>query len=177
MERDGLSGVSLSSLFSVEDIVREHALERRVEQTGLHNLCLCLLHGLPYVLLLSSEHPYGEVTGAYPASPLQFRYLATICDLHSLVLLDATLELARSTSHEDATMVDDGHPIAQLIGLCEVVGAEEDGLPFGLQVHDQFVHGGPCERIKTCGGLVEEEDIGIIDHGSRKGDTAGHALG
>ncbi len=75
-----------------------------------------------------------------------------------------TLQLLRSALAHDDARVDDGDPGGQLVGLFEVLGSEHDGhAVFFVEPHDLVPYGAPRRRVETGGGLIEEENLGLMD--------------
>src|ERR1022692_2473448 len=50
---------------------------------------------------------------------------------------DALLQCGRRVEGEDPAVVHDGYPLAELVGLLHVVGGEQDGLAFAVQLTEQ----------------------------------------
>ncbi len=70
---------------------------------------------------------------------------------------------------------DDAHPVGQLVGLLQVLGGEEDGgAPLVLQRPDLGPDGGPTLGVEAGGGLVQEEDLGVVDEGGGQVEAALH---
>ena len=55
-------------------------------------------------------------------------------------------------------VVDDGEPVAELVGLLHVVGGEQDGLAVGVELAEDLPQGDAALRVEAGGRLVEEED-------------------
>src|SRR5204863_3485316 len=66
-----------------------------------------------------------------------------------------------------APVVDDGDPVAEVLGLLEYVRGEEDGEPlFDLLL--EVVQGVPShQRVEPDGGLVEEEQVHVVHEFAR----------
>jgi hypothetical protein len=61
---------------------------------------------------------------------------------------------------------DDPHPVGQLVGLLQVLGGEEDGgAALALEGPDLGPDRGPALGVEAGGGLVQEEDLGVVDEG------------
>ena len=78
---------------------------------------------------------------------------------------DATLQLGRGADSQDPAPVDDGDPVAELVGLGHVAGREEDGPPGdgrppGAQVAADLAGGA---HIKAERRLVEEQDPRVVE--------------
>ena len=67
-------------------------------------------------------------------------------------------------------MVDDGDPLAELVGLGHVVGREQDGPPGdrGLPGGDQLAHGAGGGDVEAERRLVEEQDPRIVEQAARE---------
>ena len=83
----------------------------------------------------------------------------------------AVLNLARRADGDDAAFVDDGHAVAELLGLFDVVGGEQDGALLAAQVQHELVDFEARLRVEPGGGLVEEEHLGIVEQGQRQGEA------
>jgi hypothetical protein len=73
------------------------------------------------------------------------------------------LEPLRGALGDDAPGVDDRHTVAELVGLLEVLGREEDRGPGGVDAPDLGPDGQPRSRVEAGGRLVEEEHVGRVD--------------
>src|SRR6185312_14664120 len=62
-------------------------------------------------------------------------------------------------------VVDDGHPVAQFVGLFHVVGGEHDCDSFFAQAAHGVPHGDAALRIKPRAWLVEEKNGGVMGNG------------
>lgn len=71
--------------------------------------------------------------------------------------------------------VDDGHPVAELIGLFHVVGGEEDGLAFSVELAQDLPHGNAALGIQPGGGFIEEQHRGPVHDGTGHHQPLGHA--
>ena len=79
------------------------------------------------------------------------------------------LNLARGAHGDDAAFIDDGHAVAELFGLFDVVGGHQDGALLAAQVEDELVDFEAGLRVEAGGGLIEEEDLRVVEHGEREG--------
>ena len=70
---------------------------------------------------------------------------------------DASFQLVRRTFGDDPTVVENGDPIGELVGLIEVLGGEQDRDPVRDQHTDAFPHRAAAARVEPRGGLVEED--------------------
>jgi hypothetical protein len=75
------------------------------------------------------------------------------------VASDLPLELVRCTVRDDLTMVDDGDPVAERVGLFQVVRGEEDGHALVAQPAYLVPHVRPALRVQAGGRLVEEDHL------------------
>ena len=73
----------------------------------------------------------------------------------------ARLELFRCAVRDDASAVDDDHARAHDFHLFEDVRRKNDGL-VGAHALDEIAHFVLLIRIETVGGLVEDENVGIV---------------
>ena len=72
---------------------------------------------------------------------------------------DRRLELGSGVSRaSDAAVVDDGDPVAELVGLLHVVGGEQDRLAVGVELAEDLPQGDAALRVEPGGRLVEEQD-------------------
>ena len=81
----------------------------------------------------------------------------------------ALLNLARRAHGDDAAFVDDGHAVAELLGLFDVVGGQQDGALLAAQVLHQLVDFQARLRVEAGGGLVEEQHLRIVEQRQRQG--------
>src|SRR5438477_336948 len=58
-----------------------------------------------------------------------------------------------------AAVVDDHHPVGQLLGFVELVGGEQHAHAGVAQVADHLTDGEPSLGVDAGGGLVEERDL------------------
>ena len=75
----------------------------------------------------------------------------------------ALLNLARRADGDDAALVDDGHAVAELLGLLDVVGGEQDGALLAAEVLHQLVNLQARLRIEAGRRLVEEQHLRIVE--------------
>src|SRR5699024_128685 len=78
------------------------------------------------------------------------------------------LEVVRGVGGDDAAAIDDDDPVAERVGLIQVVGGQEHGgatlFAEGADVVPQ-VH--PRLGVQTGGGLVQEHQVGVVDEAHR----------
>jgi hypothetical protein len=82
------------------------------------------------------------------------------------VAADAGFEGGGGVFDEDLAVVDDGEAIAELVGLFHVMRGEDDGDALAAKALDGFPHGDAALGIEASGGLVEEEDLGMVGDGA-----------
>ena len=84
------------------------------------------------------------------------------------------LEGRRRALADDAPLVDDGQPIAQLVGFLEVLRGQEDGRPAPVDAAHLLPHGEPAGGVEAGGRLVEEEHLGLVHERRREVQAALH---
>jgi len=67
--------------------------------------------------------------------------------------------------------------IARLVGLLEVLGGEEDRGAGCVDAADLVPDGEPGSRVQSGRGLVEEQDLGLVDERARQIEAALHPSG
>ncbi len=77
----------------------------------------------------------------------------------------ATDEIAGCALGHDTSAVHDHQAIAQLLGLVHVVGRQHQRDPLGLQPVKAVPEGVAGLRVEARGGLVEEQQLGLVDQG------------
>ncbi len=75
---------------------------------------------------------------------------------------DAVLQGGRGVEGEDAAVVHDRHPPAQLVGLLHVVRREQDRLALGVELAEDLPQGEPALRVEAGGRLVHEQHGGPV---------------
>ena len=88
---------------------------------------------------------------------------------------DLRLELVGGPAGDDPPVVDDGDRVGQLVGLLEVLGREQQGRALADETPDDVPHPQPAARIETGRRLVEEQQPGPADQGTRQVEPAAHA--
>ena len=78
---------------------------------------------------------------------------------------------------DDLAVVDDRDPVAERVGLVEVVRGEEDGHALVAQPADLVPHVRAALRVEAGGRLVEEDDLRLVDDAERDVDPAALAAG
>ena len=81
----------------------------------------------------------------------------------------ALLNFARRAHGDDLALIHDGHAVAELFGLFDVVGGEQDGALFAAQVLHQLVDFEARLRIEAGRRLVEKQHLRIVEQGQGEG--------
>jgi len=82
------------------------------------------------------------------------------------VAADAGFEGGGGVFDEDFAVVDDGEAVAEFVGLFHVMGGEDHGDALAAKALDGLPHGDAALGIEASGGLVEEEDLGMVGDGA-----------
>ena len=82
----------------------------------------------------------------------------------------------RALAHDQA-VVDDRDPIAELVGLLEVLGGEEDRRPLAVDPAQLLPDRQPAGRVEPGGRLVEEQDVGLVHQRRGEVEPPLHAAG
>src|SRR5216684_6770461 len=157
----------------------EKILQRRFVRRKRHELRPLLLDGADQL-----RHGLGQRMNAHQPAPamrcnagaafdgldnglIERRLTRELDDVARFELRD---QLGRSTESDEVAMIDDGHAVAEPLGLFHVVGRQEDGaslLPEALHDIPQLQ---TALRIESGGGLVEKENVGIADQRACDGE-------
>ena len=78
---------------------------------------------------------------------------------------------------EDLSAVHDRHARAQLLELGKDVAADEDRLAQGSELSEQLAQFHACPRVEARRGLIEQQDLRVVDEGVRETETLLHAAG
>ena len=70
---------------------------------------------------------------------------------------------------DQATPVDDPHPVGQMLGLVHEMGGQQNGDPFVFEVFDGLPGGAAPARVETGGRFVQEHQLRPADQGHGKG--------
>ena len=62
---------------------------------------------------------------------------------------------------DDATMIEDGYPVAQAFSFFHVVGGQQDGLAFRSHIAHQIPDGMPGLWVQACGQLIQEDKLWV----------------
>ena len=76
----------------------------------------------------------------------------------------------------DAALLDDDHAVAHGLDLLHDVGGEDDGAGFA-ELRDQIPDFLELERVEAGGGLVEDEQLRVVQDGLGEADALLVALG
>ena len=90
---------------------------------------------------------------------------------------DRGLQRLGRVEGQHPAVVDDGQPVAELVGLLHVVRGEEDGLAVVVELLEDLPQGDAALGVEAGGGLVEEEDRGPVHHRPGDHQALGHAAG
>jgi len=74
-------------------------------------------------------------------------------------------DIARRPGHHDPPVIDDRDGVAQLFGLIELVGAEDECLATIAQLEEGTLEESDVDRVQAAERLVHEQDIGVVQHG------------
>ena len=88
---------------------------------------------------------------------------------------DRRLELARRPLGDHVAAVDDGDPRRELVGLVEVLRAQQDGRPLGDERADDLPHLVARARVQARRRLVEEQQLRRDDDARRDVEAPAHA--
>ena len=86
---------------------------------------------------------------------------------------DRRLQPRRRALGDDLAAVDDGDPVGELVGLVEVLRAEQDGRALGDERADDVPHLVARARVEARRRLVEEHELGRRRRCSRRCRAAG----
>ncbi len=83
-------------------------------------------------------------------------------------------ELARGALGGDHAVVHHDQPVAQLLGLVHVVGGEDQRHAALLEPEQPVPDDVPGLRVEAGGGLVQDEDVRVVDEAPGDGQAALH---
>ena len=86
-------------------------------------------------------------------------------------------ELVAGSLGDDLAAVDEGDLAAELLGLFEVMGGEQDGGAFAVHLLDVLPEFQAEFDVDTGGGFVEDQQPGTVHQGAGENDAALHAAG
>src|SRR5262249_6022637 len=78
----------------------------------------------------------------------------------------SALQFLRSITNQDLSVIDDGHAIAQFVGLLHVVRRKQNGDALLPQCAYVVPHRKPRLRIEARARLVEKQNSGIVSNGA-----------
>jgi len=76
----------------------------------------------------------------------------------------------------DLASVHQDQLLAELLGLLHDVGREHDGGPFTVELEDGVAEAVPVDGVKPGKRLIEDEQLGLMDHGGDELELLRHAL-
>ena len=92
-------------------------------------------------------------------------------DFHACGVGGSFLEFARSAESNELAVIDDAYPVAQALGLFDVMRGKYDRLFLALQLFDDVVNLAAHLRVESRRGFIEEKNFGIVDKGHGQGQT------
>ena len=105
---------------------------------------------------------------------MQVRIEAQLEDLWGAVPLD---QLTRGSLGGEPAVVHDHQPVAQLLGLVHVVRGQDQRDAALLEPEQPVPHHVPGLRVQAGGGLVEDQDLRLVDERAGDGQAALQAAG
>ena len=90
-------------------------------------------------------------------------------------LAQVGLELRGRALAHDPPVVDDRQPVAELVGLLEVLRGEEDRRAARVDAAQLVPDRQPARRVQAGGRLVEEQDVGLVHERRGEVEPALHA--
>ena len=84
-------------------------------------------------------------------------------------------QLPRRALGDDAASVHDHQPVAELLRLVHVVGGEDEGHTLPLERVEAIPQQVASLRVEAGGGLVEQQQLGLVDEGARHDEPPLHA--
>ena len=76
---------------------------------------------------------------------------------------------------DDAAPVDHRHPLADLLHLAHQVARQDDGASLAAEVDDELAHVPHPLRVKTIRGLVEDDQLGVLEQRCGHAEALLHA--
>ena len=77
-------------------------------------------------------------------------------------------ELGDAALAHQAALVDDADDVGQLLDLGQEVAGDEDGLALPGEVAQRLAHGGDARRVEAVGGLVEQQQVGVVSRSAAR---------
>src|SRR5439155_9298867 len=84
-------------------------------------------------------------------------------------------ELVDAAGGDEAAVVHDRGVGTDLLELGQDVAGEEDGHALGAEPADELADLAHLLGVEADGGLVEDEELGLVEEGLREGETLTHA--
>ena len=87
-------------------------------------------------------------------------------------MVEVPPEVMQAARRKQTAALDDRHPVAEVLGLDQVVGRQDHGPALlAAERGDQVPHAARGEGIEVRGGLVEEQQLGVVDEGSGQSES------
>ena len=112
--------------------------------------------------MLPSSIELSRTYGSWQASSATFSGSSIARGDDDRVARHPLLELARGAADDDLAVIHDHDPVAQRVGLFEVVRGEEDGRAALAKPADVLPEVRPVLRVEAGRGLVEEEHLRVV---------------
>ncbi len=93
------------------------------------------------------------------------------------ITADRALQAGGSVHSDDLPVVDHGDAVTQLFGLVHVMRGQQDGLAHAYQILDDGANGSGAHRVDANGGLIEEDQIGVVQEHPRQVQALLHPIG
>jgi hypothetical protein len=84
--------------------------------------------------------------------------------------IDRIDQLARGPKRDHSPVVNDCDAIAQTLGFLHIVRGEHDRFSLGAKRGNEIPELPTRLWIETGGRLIEEEEVGVANHGARDGE-------
>jgi hypothetical protein len=82
------------------------------------------------------------------------------------------LEDVRGGGGDETSLAEDADAVAELVGLFQVLGGQQDGHAVGDgQCADLVPQAAAADRVESGGGFVQKEDVRTLDQGDGEVDT------
>src|SRR5215218_6484509 len=163
---------------------QEHVLQPGLPMHGVLDVHVGFLKPPYAIVSLSGVHEEDVVSGSLHRVGDRFhqrdqfvesvRAGAELEDLRADVLFD---EVLRSSPCDDTTALHDDEAVAEAGGLLHVVGGQHQRLALVRERPEPVPHEMPRLRVEARGGLVEHDDLRIVDEGPRDQEPALHPTG
>jgi hypothetical protein len=89
---------------------------------------------------------------------------------------DGALELGGGALGDEPPVVDDADAVGELVGFLEVLRGEEDRhAELVVEPPHLLPHAGAADGIESGGGLVEEQDVGVVHERGGEVEPPAHA--